>query len=107
MSMDQQKVKKLAEEFESVAHKYGADSHVDKLLGALKELLLKAKAGSITAVIEHVPGEYFFQEGELSMYTDLEAAYSKLKLALVTEDKKYNDLKAWAEKRKQELFDKK
>lgn len=105
--MNQQKVRQLAEEFESAAHKYGSDSNVNKLLDALNELLLKAKAGSITTVIDHVPGEYYFQEGELSKYTDLEAAYSKLKLVLVTEEKQYDDLKAWAEKRKQALFDKK
>ena len=105
--MDKQKVKQLAEELELVAHKYSFDSNVGDLLSALKELLSNAKAGSITGVVDHVPGEYYFQEGELSKYADLEAAYSKFKMTLVTEDKQYNNLKAWAEKRKKELFDKK
>lgn len=105
--MDQQKIKQLAEELESIAHKYLSDSNVNNLLNALKELLSKAKTGLITDVIDHVPGEIYFQEGELSKYSDLEIAYSKFKLTLVTEDKQYNDLKAWAEKRKLALFDKK
>lgn len=105
--MSKPRVKQLAEDFESIAHKYASDPNVDKLLKSLKEVLSNAKAGSVTTVMDHVPGEYFFQEGDLSKYADLEIAYSKLKLALITEDEQHDDLISWAEKRKQELFDKK
>ncbi|MEJ2046385.1 MAG: hypothetical protein P8X74_23840 [Reinekea sp.] len=105
--MDKQKVKQLAEELEFIAGKCASDSNVNDFLNSLKEVLSNAKSESIKVVIDHVPGEYFFQEGDLSKHADLEIAYSKFKLALLTEDKQYDDLKAWAEKRKQQLFDKK
>jgi len=105
--MDKQKIKQLAEELELVAQKYSSDADVSGLLKALKKLLSNAKTGSITDVIDVVPGEYYFQEGELSKYDDLEKAYSKFKMAIIYENKQYNDLKEWAEKRKKELFNKK
>lgn len=105
--MDRKNVKRLAEEFESVAKKYESDCRVHDLHSALEDLLSRAKAGSIVKYVDHVPGEYFFQEGDLSKYADLEAAYSKLKMALITEDKQYDELRAWAEKRKRDIFDKK
>ena len=107
MVMDQQKIRQLAVEFETVASKYGYDPSVDMLMKSMEEIVENAKSGSITDVIEYVPGSYYFQEKGLSKYSDLESSYSKLKLALITEKKQYDDLKEWAEKRKRELFGKK
>lgn len=105
--MNKKKVKQLAKELESVAIKYSSDDDVAGLLEQLEELLSKAKAGSISGVIDHVPGGYYFTDRGLSKYSDLEVAYSKFKLTLVLEEQRHQDLIEWAKKRDKELFDKK
>lgn len=94
----------LAEEFELVAEMYSSDINVRALLKALESLLSRAKNGQITGVINYVPGAYFFQEKDLSKYPDLEVAHSKFYLALTIENDRYDELIAWAEKRKKQLF---
>lgn len=107
--MDKKNVSQLACALENVAQQYSAtDLEVKKLLESLADLIEKAKDGLITKPVDHVPGEYWFQERELSKYPDLESAYSKFKIAVTIEsDERYNDLKAWAEKRRDEVFGKK
>ena len=103
--MDKEKIKRLAVELEDIANKYSStDPDVKKLSHSLGSLIDKAKAGLITDAVDHVPGEYWFQEGDLAKYPDLEAAYSKFKLAITLKDEQYEDLKAWAEKRRKDLF---
>jgi hypothetical protein len=106
VKMNQDRVKRLACEFELVANSYAYDPNVAKLIGALGKIISNAKSGSITSTVDHVPGEYFFQEGDLSKYKDLEASYSRLKLALIAEDDQYDDIKKWAEERINNLIDK-
>lgn len=106
VKINQDRVKRLASEFELVASGYACDPNVVKLLGALEEIISNAKSGSITSTVDHVPGEYFFQECDLSKYKDFEASYSRLKLALIAEDDQYDDMKKWAEERRQNLLDK-
>lgn len=105
--MDKEKVTQLAKTLESVASKYSSDDDVVALLEQLEELLSKAKAGSISGIVDRVPGGYYFVDGGLRKYADLEAAYWKFEMTLTTEEKRYNELIEWAKKTDKELLDKK
>jgi len=105
--MDKKKIKQLAKTLESVASKYSSDNDVVGFLEQLEELLSKAKSGSISRVVDHVPGGHYFTDRGLSQYPDLEEAYSKFKLTLVIKEKRHNKLLEWAKKRDKALFDKK
>lgn len=104
--MDKEELRSLAENFERVAARYLLDPDVAGLCSSLESLLMQARQGLIDEPVRQVPGEHYFQEGLLSGYSDLEEAYSKLKLRLVTDSEQYDDLLRWAEDRRRRLFGK-
>ena len=104
--MNKSKIKVLAEKFESVAHKYDDDINVKNLIDSLGDIITSAKSEKIDSYYDFFPGEYYFQEKNCSDYPELEAAYSNLKLNLTIKDSEYNDIKYWAEDRKNKLLKK-
>ncbi len=105
--MDRERIKGLAEQFERVAQLHAGDSEVSALQGSLAELINASKKGELKHKVSRVPGAHFFSEGGLAQYADLESAYAKFKIALVMGDeKKEQEMRDWAEKRKQALFSK-
>jgi len=105
--MNTQKIKKLAINFEKIAQDYArTDSEAMNLLNSLQDLINKAKAENVLEPEAHVPGNYWFTEGNLAQYTELETAYSKFSLALTINNDDLDELQRWAENRKKELFDK-
>ena len=81
--MNSNLVKKYAEVLEKQLSKYSKmDSEAQKLSASLDELISKAKNRQIYSPIEYqkVPGGYWFNEGNLRKYPELEEAYSEFKL---------------------------
>lgn len=74
-------LKQLAINLESIAQSYAAqDIEVQKLLNSLGDMIHKAKNDVPIRTEEKVPGFYWFSEGELSKYKDLEQAYSQFSI---------------------------
>ena len=83
--MDYKKVKSFAETLESLLEKYAEDdSEASGLLESLKPLIHKAKNGEIHSPIEwrDIPGAYFFSEGTLRKYRDLEKSFAEFRFEL-------------------------
>lgn len=61
-----------------------ADSEVRDLHDTLSGLIADAQNGSVTHLMEwrDVPGAYYFSEGNLRKYRDLESAYAEFKIEL-------------------------
>lgn len=72
----------------SLEHQLNVNSKIDPeaiaLYVDLKPLLDKAKAGSISELIEvgAIPGRYRFAERNLQQYGDLEEAYAKFSIEI-------------------------
>jgi len=75
------RLKQLAIILEKTAKKYTyQDVEAKKLLDSLQNIIDRAKNGDEIATEEKVPGYYWFSEGELSQYKELEKAYSEFSL---------------------------
>jgi len=85
--MDKNKIKKLASNLNYMLTKYSKDDiEVAQLLKSLEELLAQAELGMINLPIEKIPGRYWFNEGSLSKYADLESSYAKFRIAITRTD---------------------
>ena len=83
--MDIKKLKNYASKLETVLNQYSASDREVKLLSeSLKDHIEMAKQGKITAPLEYqsVPGSYFFNEGNLRKYADLEEAYAEFRIEI-------------------------
>ncbi|TWB77287.1 hypothetical protein FBZ87_103103 [Nitrospirillum amazonense] len=79
--MDQERLKQFALELEDAARRYAAmDPEVRSFAGSVEGVSADAKAGRILTPLEHIPGDYYFSEGTLRKYRDLEHAYSKFQI---------------------------
>ena len=83
-------LKQLAINLEETAKKYASqDVEAKKLLGSLQNIIHRVKNGDPIGTEEKVPGFYWFSEGALSKYKELEKAYSEFSL-FVTAGSKEN-----------------
>jgi len=74
-------LKQLAINLEKTAEKYASqDIEAKKLLDSIHNIIDRAKNGDVISTEEKVPGFYWFTEGELSQYKDLEEAYSQFSI---------------------------
>lgn len=74
-------LKQLAINLEKTAIKCMAqDVEAKKLLDSLQNIIDRAKNGDVIGTEERVPGFYWFSEGKLSQYKELEKAYSEFSL---------------------------
>ena len=75
-------LRQYAEKLERALMKYKKDNEAGALADSLRDLVERAKQGSIKEPIDYgkVPGSYFFNEGRLRQYPDLEEAYAEFKL---------------------------
>lgn len=74
-------LKQLAISLEQAAVKYAdQDIEAKNLLDSLQDIIDRAKNGNVISTEEKVPGFYWFSEGGLSKYKDLEAAYSRFSI---------------------------
>lgn len=74
-------LKQLAVSLEKTAKKYAAqDIEAEKLLDSLQDIIDRAKSGNTISTEEKVPGFYWFSEGGLSKYKDLEEIYSRFSI---------------------------
>lgn len=76
---------KSAENLEKILLQYSSvDAEVAALLGALSQLIFDARTGKISIPVEwnEVPGGYYFTEGRLQKYSDLETAYANFKIEI-------------------------
>lgn len=83
--MDAAKARASAEKLSSLlAHYSATDEEARKLQGALTPLLKDVQGGLIVSPLEwrDIPGAYYFNEGSLRKYADLESAYADLKIEL-------------------------
>ena len=81
--MDQVLIRKTADDLCKVlTHHAVYDAEARNLLGALSNLIKLAREGSITVPLEleAVPGAYYFTEGGLRRYRDVEEAYAAFKI---------------------------
>ncbi|MEA1675226.1 hypothetical protein [Nitrospirillum sp. BR 11163] len=79
--MNQALIQQYAVSLEDLLRRYAsADAEAARLLSALAPYLDDAKAGRILTPLEHIPGDYYFDEGTLRKYRDLEHAYSKFQI---------------------------
>lgn len=71
-------LKQLAINLENIAGKYAQhNEEAKKLLHSLGDFIYRAKNGIPIGREEKIPGFYWFSEGSLSQYRDLEDAYSQ------------------------------
>ena len=72
------KLEKLFLQYEKV------DSEVRDLHETLSPLIVDGQNGNVTQPMEwgDVPGAYYFSEGDLRKYRDLESAYAEFKIEL-------------------------
>lgn len=78
--MNKTLLKQKAEALEAILLKYASsDEEAKKVLNGVRPLLQRAKEKTIDSPLEirEVPGGYFFDEGSLRKYRDLEHAYSE------------------------------
>jgi len=61
------------------------DAQVQTLADSLSPLFDQIRSGSMKEPFEHIPGDYWFTEGSLGRFSDLENAFSKFKLAALGE----------------------
>lgn len=105
--MDRERVRRLAENLEKNLAQHMRDEDVCKLHSSLAELIRRGREGLISSPVDNVPGAYWFLEGGLSKFSDLEVAYYEFKNAIsMGNDERYGDLKKLAEERKKKLFGK-
>lgn len=81
--MDQTRLKHYAQKLDLLLMKYAADNKdATNLHVALAQLIKGAQSGAIARPMKWntVPGDWFFTEGTLGAYADLESAYSKFKI---------------------------
>jgi hypothetical protein len=84
VSFDTEKLKQYAEGFEQIASKYASqDEEAAGLYAAMSSYIKDAKAGAILAPIKMPAiGRFYFDEGNLRRYVDLNDAYAKFSLKL-------------------------
>lgn len=74
-------LKQLATNLESIVKKYASqNAEAKKLWDSLQDIIGRAKNGDAISTEEKVPGFYWFSEGDLSQYRDLEKAYSQFSI---------------------------
>lgn len=81
--MNLEQLRSKSRELDRILRNYeAADPEVKNLRTSIDELLRKALAGDITSPLARrdVPGAYFFLEGSLRKYPDLEKAYWHFKI---------------------------
>ncbi|MDE1150391.1 MAG: hypothetical protein PW843_27910 [Azospirillaceae bacterium] len=81
--MDQALIKQTSIALEDLLKIYAKnDPEAQSLFGALKPIIDDAKAGKIQSPMDwgDVPGGWFFMEGTLRKYRDLESAFSKFQI---------------------------
>lgn len=87
--MDIIAIKTTAVALEILLQKYAqSDSEAAGLFEALKQLIMRAKNGNVSAPMEwsDIPGSYFFTEGTLRKYRDLEKAFAEFRIELTGGD---------------------
>lgn len=62
------------------------DKMVASIYESLKEIIERGKSGSITEIVDRLPSERFFLEGELYQYPELEKAYLSFSFYVSTKD---------------------
>lgn len=81
--MDQIRLKQYAEQLNLLLIKYSVhNKDAVNLHVALAQLIRSAQSKSIAGPMKWntVPGDWFFTEGTLGAYSDLESAYSRFKI---------------------------
>ncbi len=85
--MNKNKIKSLAGNLEDILRECAInDEEAKNLLSSLDSLLEYAKLELINKPVEHVPGRYWFNEGALWKYEDLESAYAKFCISITMSD---------------------
>ncbi|WP_061301569.1 hypothetical protein [Janthinobacterium agaricidamnosum] len=83
--MDQALLKTCASELDQLLARYGqTDAEAASLHRSLGSLIGQALAGTLAAPLEwgEIPGGYYFTEGTLRQFSDLERAYAAFKIEL-------------------------
>lgn len=83
--MDIAKVRESADQLASLLMHYSAiDEEAKQLKFALTELLEGVQSGRTVGPLDwrEIPGDYYFNEGGLRKYRDLETAYADFKIEL-------------------------
>ncbi|MEA1677407.1 hypothetical protein [Nitrospirillum sp. BR 11163] len=83
--MDQTLIQQSAIKLEALLRQYAAaDSEAAELLEGLKDLVFNAKIGGIKSPIDRrdIPGSWYFFEGNLRQYKDLEEAFAEFKFQI-------------------------
>lgn len=106
--MSERNTQALAIELEVLLTRYSqSDREVSQLAGSLSDLIDQAKSSKLKLPVKNVPGNYWFTEGNLSQYPDLESAFAKFKLSIQASDEvALRDLKEWAQSIKDGMFKK-
>jgi len=87
--MDTARIKQCAENLERTLASYSqSDVEAHALEASLSDLIARGKQGAIVSPIEYqkVPGGYWFNEGGLRQYPDLEKAYVDFKFEITGGD---------------------
>ncbi len=87
--MDTKKIEEVAAKLEGLLLDYSRrDSEAMSLLEDLRPLFLAAKEGRISSPMEwrDIPGGYFFTEGTLRKYRDVEATFAEFRIELTGGD---------------------
>lgn len=90
--MDLEKIKKSACHLEVLLNKCASnDRDAASLLRVLNPLINQAKLGSISEPLEwrDIPGAYFFMEGNLIKYRDLEDAFADFRIEITGVDNSF------------------
>lgn len=83
--MNQSKIREAAENLDGLLQKYERiDQEVRALRGAVSALISDALLGNVTRQlnVNSIPGSFFFNEGHLRKYSDIEEAFVKFKIEL-------------------------
>ena len=83
--MDQKKITESAERLRQLLHTYSStDIEVAQLLSGLAPFIEDALAGKIREPLKwgNIPGAYYFMEGTLRKYAELETAYANFKIEI-------------------------
>lgn len=83
--MDQELLTKSAEKLDQLLLRYSqVDIEAKEMLRELSQLIHDARFGKIAGPLDWrtIPGSYYFTEGHLRKYNDLEAAYAEFKIEI-------------------------
>ncbi|MEA1677406.1 hypothetical protein [Nitrospirillum sp. BR 11163] len=82
--MNLERFKRLALELEDEARHYAAmDPQVKCFAGSVEGITADAKTERILAPLDHIPGDYYFYEGTLRQYRDLESAFARFRIEVI------------------------